>query len=211
MMKKAARGHGVSGAINVYSEPRINIGNWVEDDFGVDIASKNRPGVRHFETEYMRLSKSSLMKPESEPSNIPSTAELKSKNKDGNCLQRTSTIITILFNSSASLFFVKGLPYGLIFDHGKSAIPTDDRFLTTYKSSSRTDLLASYALPEKALEREKIRKFRRDISLANDKTTETRVAQQHISFNSTSTIPLAAVGRSEDLPFWGRPKSVFCD
>ena len=100
-----------------------------------------------------------------------------------------------------------GLTYGLLFDHGKGPMPAEDRFSTTAKiAMSSGNLAEGFALPEKSLEREKIRKFRRDISLANEKTTEARIAGGHVCFNNADSLPLSAVGRSENLPVWGRRK-----
>lgn len=103
-MNKHNQGYGICGAKNIYST-QVKLDNWVEDRFGNDLKSNyDAPRKHHYETNTMR----SYGAPDmnllaSQPVlNIPSTQELKAKNKEG-------------------------MPYSLLFDHGMREITPDVR------------------------------------------------------------------------------------
>lgn len=93
-MYKQNQGYGICGAKNIYSS-KVKVDNWVEDNIGMSLAMKTREPPRIFQT----CTKESFIDPNDRPSppsmpvNMPSTQELKSKNKDG-------------------------LPYSILFSHG---------------------------------------------------------------------------------------------
>jgi hypothetical protein len=96
------------------------------------------------------------------------------------------------------------LPYVMIFKHGMSDIPVNERFTTMARTSSTEDLKTTYARPEGALKNEKDESTQRDILAARDKTTELRYANGHVPPVKPNSIPHVAIGRSENLPVWGR-------
>jgi hypothetical protein len=97
-----------------------------------------------------------------------------------------------------------GLPYVMIFKHGMSDIPVNERFTTMSRTSSTEDLKTTYARPEGALKNEKDKSTQRDILAARDKTTELRYANGHVPPVKPNSIPHVAIGRSENLTVWGR-------
>jgi hypothetical protein len=98
-MYKKNQGHGICGAKNNYSST-AKLGNWVEDTIGQDLlAMPDRVLVG----SYMSTSGDFYRDPKDQPEgppmpmNMPSTQELKAKNKEG-------------------------MSYSLIFDHGLKEI-----------------------------------------------------------------------------------------
>jgi hypothetical protein len=100
-MYKKNQGHGICGAKNIYSSD-VKLGNWVEDTIGLDMVRTGRV----VETHYFTNTGTSYRDPRDQPPlpempvNMPSTQELKAKNKEG-------------------------MPYSLIFDHGLKEIPPE--------------------------------------------------------------------------------------
>jgi hypothetical protein len=180
MMSKN-QGYGISGARNVYTNSTTRVGNWVEDNTGAVLAIYRKDGDRFFETEYSAQNKPIPERPRIPEGNfkVPSVQDLKAKNKDG-------------------------LPYVTIFKHGKSDMPPNERFTTMLQTSSSTNLLETFARPEGALKKEKDKITQQDILAARDKTTESRFANGHILTVKPNSIPQVAIGRSENLPVWGR-------
>lgn len=78
------QGHGICGAKNIYSS-KSKLNNYVEDRIGAALASRPRPGNVNYET----VTKASFKHPNEQPPlpsvplNMPTTQELKVKNKDG--------------------------------------------------------------------------------------------------------------------------------
>lgn len=109
-MYKKNQGHGICGAKNVYSS-NVKLGNWVEDTIGLDLVQKGR----HVESNYMSHTSLSYKAPNDQPPlpampiNMPTTEELKAKNKEG-------------------------MPYSLIFDHGLKEIPPEVRHIYPFTS-----------------------------------------------------------------------------
>lgn len=97
-MYKKNQGHGICGAKNIYST-NVKLGNWVEDTIGADLVQTERPVFK----SYASNTSLSYMDPRDQPPlpsmpiNMPSTQELKAKNKEG-------------------------MQYSLIFDHGLKEI-----------------------------------------------------------------------------------------
>lgn len=97
-MYKKNQGHGICGAKNIYST-NVKLGNWVEDTVGADLVQTARPVFK----SYASNTSLSYMDPKDQPPlpsmpiNMPSTQELKAKNKEG-------------------------MQYSLIFDHGLKEI-----------------------------------------------------------------------------------------
>jgi hypothetical protein len=100
-MYNSNQGYGISGAKNIYSSD-VKIHNWVEDDIGKRLVEKPRKSTNDFQT----TQSISYVDPAKRPPppkisiNIPSTQELKIKNKDG-------------------------MPYSMLFDHGLTEIPSE--------------------------------------------------------------------------------------
>ena len=101
-MNKHNQGYGICGSKNIYSS-QVKLDNWVEDRIGGDLKANYDVRKTHlYETNTMR----SYGPPDmnllaSQPVlNIPSTQELKAKNKEG-------------------------MPYSLLFDHGTREITPD--------------------------------------------------------------------------------------
>jgi hypothetical protein len=97
-MYKKNQGYGICGSKNVYSS-NVKLGNWVEDSVGQDLVAKGR----NVEAYYMTNTALAFKDPNEQPPlpampvNMPTTQELKAKNKEG-------------------------MPYSLIFDHGLKEI-----------------------------------------------------------------------------------------
>ena len=106
-----------------------------------------------------------------------------------------------------TLAFFVGLPYTLVFKHGKDDIPLNERFTTMVRVAS-SDSVASFNLPERSLEKQKARQIKADFAAAYDKTTTARTANSFVADMKTNTIPNMAIGRSENLPVWSR-RNVF--
>lgn len=112
MYAKKNQGHGICGAKNIYST-KCFVDNWVEDKIGTTLAANPRPA----QTLYSTNTSSSYIPPAEMPeapplpANMPSTLELKAKNKEG-------------------------MPYSLLFEHGmnQSSIAKVMRFFLTNQS-----------------------------------------------------------------------------
>ena len=64
--------------------------------------------------------------------------------------------------------------------------------------------LNNFAAPEGALQKQKAKLAQQDILAGRNMTTEARFANGYIAGVKPNTILRAAIGRSEDLPVWGR-------
>lgn len=109
MYNKKNQGHGICGARNIYSS-RVHLDNWIEDTIARDIVSQPRPGSVLYQTNTAASFTHPSERPEPPPlpANIPSTLELKTKNKDG-------------------------MPYSLLFEHDiKQSEVEVGRFHFTY-------------------------------------------------------------------------------
>lgn len=94
----------------------------------------------------------------------------------------------------------------MLFKHGTRDLGTNERFLSTTRNSSSENLTATFARPDGALKLEKDKQTQQDLLAARDKTTEARFANGHVPSVKPNTIPNVAIGRSENLPVWGRRK-----
>lgn len=108
-MYQSNQGHGIAGAKNIYSS-KVKLGNWVEDSFGKLLTEKPREPPKLFETNTMisHPNPSKWSEPPKMPINMPSTQELKAKNKEG-------------------------LQYSLLFDHGVKEFTAEVRLLRSNK------------------------------------------------------------------------------
>jgi len=110
MYQQKARGHGVCGSLNIYSN-NVKLGNWVEDTIAAELIANPTEPYKNFSTN----TSLSYLDPKDQPPpptmNMPSTQELKAKNKEG-------------------------MPYGLIFDHGMTPVTSEviDRYLSCLPS-----------------------------------------------------------------------------
>lgn len=97
MYAKKNQGHGICGAKNIYSSS-VRVDNWVEDNIGMQLASHPREPETLYRTNTMMSYIPPAEMPELPPmpANMPSTLELKTKNKDG-------------------------MPYSLLFEHGSNS------------------------------------------------------------------------------------------
>jgi hypothetical protein len=99
MYQQKARGHGVCGSLNIYSN-NVKLGNWVEDTIAAELIANPTEPYKNFSTN----TSLSYLDPKDQPPpptmNMPSTQELKAKNKEG-------------------------MPYGLIFDHGMTPVTSE--------------------------------------------------------------------------------------
>ncbi len=100
-MYKKNQGHGICGSKNLYSS-NVKLGNWVEDKIGLQLTQQELPVYKN----YMSNTNLSYQDPKDQPPlpsmpvNMPTTQELKAKNKEG-------------------------MQYSLIFDHGLKEIPPE--------------------------------------------------------------------------------------
>mmetsp|Transcript_8230 Transcript_8230/g.13671 ORF Transcript_8230/g.13671 Transcript_8230/m.13671 type:complete len:193 (+) Transcript_8230:100-678(+) len=180
-MYKKNQGHGICGAKNIYSSD-VKLGNWVEDNFGSDLA--NMPD-RVRPTNYQSNATISFKDPSEQPDlpalpvNMPTTQELKAKNKEG-------------------------MSYPLIFDHGLKEITAEERLVTTNmlsimkRSNAREDLAS-----DKRLMRERAKKVLADFKETHTFCTEARHANAHIDFRP-DIAPKPMTGRMDPLPKWHR-------
>jgi hypothetical protein len=101
MYNKKNQGHGICGAKNIYS-CKVHVDNWIEDTVGMDLSKNPRTG----DTLYRTLTAETFCPPSDRPdlpplpANMPSTLELKTKNKEG-------------------------MPYSLLFDHSMKSSESD--------------------------------------------------------------------------------------
>jgi len=106
-MYKKNQGHGICGSKNLYSS-NVKLGNWVEDKVGLQLTQQELPVYKN----YMSNTNLSYQDPKDQPPlpsmpvNMPTTQELKAKNKEG-------------------------MQYSLIFDHGLKEIPPEVIFFTS--------------------------------------------------------------------------------
>lgn len=93
MYNKKNQGHGICGARNIYNS-KVHIDNWIEDSIGMKLIQNSRPGTVLYETNTASSFNHPSERPDLPPlpANMPSTLELKTKNKDG-------------------------IPYSLLFEH----------------------------------------------------------------------------------------------
>jgi hypothetical protein len=93
MMEKKNQGHGICGSKNIYSA-NVHLDNWVEDTIGMTLSESKRPAHGLYTTVTRSSFTPITERPDVPPlpANIPSSLELKTKNKDG-------------------------MPYSLLFEH----------------------------------------------------------------------------------------------
>eukprot|EP01031_Cornospumella_fuschlensis_P039796 gene39796-48453_t len=184
MNPQKLQGHGICGSRNIYSS-KVRIDNWVEDNIAVDLLAHER-GPK---LSYTTVTKTQHIDPKDMPAQpplpakMPSTHELKTKNKEG-------------------------LAYELLFEHGTNLTKqtSQDRFqtVTGLTIMSRPDLPRSLS-PSRELLKSKSRAMMADISQALHMSTEYRSANAHLKFNpKTDGKPTEATLRRADIPNFHR-------
>jgi hypothetical protein len=107
-MNKKNQGHGICGSKNIYSS-KVHVDNWVEDTIGMKLATE----PRHGQVLYQTVTTASFTPPTERPdlpplpANIPSTLELKTKNKEG-------------------------MPYAILFEHNLKPSEAEVRILASF-------------------------------------------------------------------------------
>lgn len=144
MNPQKLQGHGICGSRNIYST-KVRIDNWVEDNIAVDLLSHERGPKLNYTTvtKTQHIHPNDMPAAPPQPAKMPTTHELKTKNKEG-------------------------LAYELLFEHG-TALTTQssqDRFqtVTGLTIMSRPDLHHS---PSRELLKSKSRAMLADISQVN--------------------------------------------
>jgi hypothetical protein len=163
MYAKKNQGHGICGSKNVYSSS-VRIDNWVEDNIGMQLAANPREPETFYKTNTMMsyVSPSEMPELPPMPSNMPSTLELKTKNKDG-------------------------MPYSLLFEHGRNNVGSaiaNDRFKTTTMLAlmTRPDMTPS-TQESRILLKQKSKDMLRDFQQTKHMSTESRHASSHLLLN----------------------------
>lgn len=183
-MYSSNQGHGIAGAKGVYSS-KVKLGNWVEDSFGEIIAQEERPvDTKNYMTNTMSCYKAPQDQPEPArlPTKMPTVAELKIRNKGG-------------------------MPYSLLFPHGITEFPAEDRFKTNSEQFAIKEN-AGYALQEGSLLRVKSKKVLEDSTLAYKQSTLQRCANAHIKYKVPAAPRIDITGPIEDLPNWSRNSAL---
>lgn len=179
-MLKKDQGYGICGAKNIYSS-KVKLGNWIEDEAGYLNASMSRPGSLQYSTEQSQKYCSLNLRPEPPQLNvkIPTAAELVAKNKEGT-------------------------PYSLLFNHGISEVPSQERFQTMGKLTlGSSDSIKDFALPERSLEKQKSRRNQKDLDASFKKTTEARSANA-FKAEISPIMNASSTNLSSNLPVWKR-------
>lgn len=83
-MYKKDQGYGICGAKNIYSS-KVHLDNWVEDEIGMSLIQHPRPAITDYKTNTIRsyVNPAEAPEPPPLPANMPTTHELKTKNKEG--------------------------------------------------------------------------------------------------------------------------------
>lgn len=179
-MYNSNQGHGIAGAKGIYSS-KVKLGNWVEDSFGellVEQARVNDPSNYMSNTMSCYKAPDDQPEPAQVPGKMPTVAEMKIKNKEG-------------------------MPYSLLFPHGLTEFPTEERFKTNTQSFYTKQQMV-YALPEGSLKRLKSKELLQDSNLAFKQSTLQRCANAHIKYKVSAAPRIEINGPVEDLPNWSR-------
>jgi hypothetical protein len=183
-MYSSNQGHGIAGAKGIYSS-KVKLANWVEDSFGEILAQQGRESdSKNYMTNTMACYKAPQDQPEPArlPTKMPTVAELKIKNKEG-------------------------MPYSLLFPHGMSEFPAEERFKTNTMSFT-IDNNQGYALPEGSLLRQKSKSILQDSNLAYKQSTLQRCANAHLKYKVPDAPRIAINGPIGDLPNWSRNSAL---
>eukprot|EP01038_Epipyxis_sp_PR26KG_P006092 gene6092-8395_t len=189
-MYNSNQGHGICGAKNSYSS-KIRVGNWVEDNIGMDLSKSKSSNKLPVNNQYETIQAASYCPIEkrkelpSLPVNMPTTQELKAKNKEG-------------------------MPYALLFDHGVRDIPAEDRFKTTammVMSKPSETFNTTFERPHKTLERQKSKQNIQDLNLSFVKSSEYNISTSHLAFVQNTT-PKASIGNVQELPRFNRTRPL---
>lgn len=186
IMNKHNQGYGICGAKNSYSS-KVKLDNWVEDNIG-SVLAQNTSSVAH---NYDTVQSSCHIHPREmpvsrrPPINMPSTQELKAKNKEG-------------------------MPYSMLFDHGLRDQLPGERFTTTSMLTiMKPTPQFQNAYEKKTLQRAKSKQMLSDINLSYVKTTEQRMANAHLNFSPKDTTPsLVKPANACELPNFHRHRPL---
>lgn len=156
------------------------LGNHIEDKIGQDLVQSSRLGERSYitNTQDSFIPPSDRPDPPNMPVNMPTTQELKAKNKDG-------------------------MPYSLLFDHGLKPMSKEERFTSTamYTMMGNTD--GTKSSTDNSLTREKAKQMQQDLRLSYTMTSQARLANAHNTFVPGAPLKPFA-GNTCELPNWKR-------
>eukprot|EP01039_Chlorochromonas_danica_P009529 gene9528-10533_t len=174
------QGHGICGAKNIYSS-NVRIDNWVEETIGQHLVQTRGEAEKVYGTvtaeSYCDPSQWPELPPM--PAKMPSTLELKTKNKDG-------------------------MPYDLLFEHNEK-MKTDDRFRTvTHLTLMSQPQTLRKEFSKDSLSLQKSRQVLEDLNQSYYKTTESRHASAHLIFDPKGSGPSQALVKTAEIPNFRR-------
>mmetsp|Transcript_6457 Transcript_6457/g.5783 ORF Transcript_6457/g.5783 Transcript_6457/m.5783 type:complete len:193 (-) Transcript_6457:169-747(-) len=184
--RKVNDGHGITGAKNIYSS-NVKIGNWNEDMIGDYLSNQNRT----INKDYLYTEQMKSYCPYDERTN-PFTPPLNSPKQDEKIIKNN-----------------EGIPYKLIFNHGKEELAPNVRFTTTFVESyghgKTSEFTKTYALPDGSKQNDKYLQIKRDHNLSNIQTTSSRAATAHADMSRDIVLSRKI---STDLPNWKRRSTL---
>lgn len=154
------------------------MGNWVEDLVGRDLVEMNRTSSNTY------ISNSALS--HTNPKDMTVNPHVKSMKKE--------------FEKTESM------PYSLLFSHGLSQMPSEERFKSTFTNQMKGDTYEKMARPHKELERTKAKNTQKEVSTAYFHSTETRQLSCHQL--PGDGVLQKAIGFSEELPRFPKHKTI---
>jgi len=178
----ANQGYGICGAKNVYSS-KVKLDNWVEDEFGVLLASAPRPPVGRYLSDTRAKHcdpKEMVAHPSMTSIKMMSTAELKAKNKDG-----TS--------------------YAQLFNHGND-MTRDERFNTTFKRlfCENQPHTLSLMRQESDLQKQKNKEKQREVNSLSNLQSQYALSTAYLGKQEERFRPRKANGPSIPIPTFGK-------
>lgn len=183
-MNKHDQGYGICGAKNIYSS-KTKLNNYNEDLIGRDLSHQTRTGsiMTTTVTSSAYIEPVNQPKPPPMPVSMPTTQELKAKNKDG-------------------------MSYSLLFEHGIKDIGPEDR----YKSVSKLTIMNKKDDEPEAdanpLTREKLKYRVHDLRLSYNPTSQTRLMNGHISYKVSDAPDPSNKAKDVVLPNFTRQRKL---
>lgn len=183
-MNNQNQGYGICGAKNIYSS-KSKLDNYVEDLIGQDLAKQDRGGRGIYETNTMRsyVHPSKQPLPPAMPVSMPTTQELKAKNKDG-------------------------MSYSLLFEHGIKDIGPEDRYKSVAKlmiMNRKSDEPEADANP---LSREKLKDRVHDLRLSYNPTSQSRLMNGHVMYKVSDAPNPSNKAKDVVLPNFTRQRKL---
>lgn len=178
-------GFGITGSKNVYINKTVRLGNWREDAIGSDLVEFSRPGTVNYNTSSQLIGSIPSSRPETTSGgNIKflSQEELKAKNK-------------------------VGLPYALLFQHGKRGedLAHNDVYTSQLRLASSQICLnmdcskGDFPPVEDSFTKKKAKAVKKERDLSYKTCTEARSMNGYVDKYRSET-PNSAIGRSDVLP-----------